>query len=138
MSESKSLGWFELIAACMGACVVSVALSYALFQYELGRAKYQPLVMDFRGIAKAHFAKLQEDTAKEKDPELVQQIMSREGMRLAEIIQSLADKGYVVLERNQAIAYPQELDVTQMIAERLGIGAVAPAAHASSSRLGGG
>jgi len=122
MSEkNRSIGWFELIAACVATCVVSIALSYALFQYELGHSRYQPLVLDFRGIARAHFAKIREDAAKEENPEQVQEMYRRGGEVLDELLLGLARRGYVVLERSQALAYPEELDVTQTIAAKLGI-----------------
>lgn len=119
--ENRSIGVFELVAACLATCVVSIAISYALFQYELGRLRYQPLVLDFRAIAKAHFAKIQEDAAKEGNPERAQDIYRKEGEALAGLLQSLTRKGYIVFERSQAVAYPEELDVTQSVASKLGI-----------------
>lgn len=113
--------FFEVVMSCFVTAVISVAAAYALIQWELGRlGNHQPLVLDFQRIVKSHYAKIQQDITAQA-PEQAQEEALRHGEHLAQLLDSLTQRGYVILDRAHTVAYPQDIDITDSIAVQLGL-----------------
>ncbi len=74
--------------------------------------------MDFSGITRAHFEKIQKEMGASGKPE---EIAGKEGQKFSRIIQDLVDDGYMIFDKNYVLAYPKELDVTENVASKLGV-----------------
>lgn len=115
LSASKARIVAVLLAVTMLGAIAGAA-AYKLVA-ERGQAKF--VVIDMRQIVVAATRQIIAD--KGLSPDQISTVSRSLGANLKKVVESYRRKGYVVLNANMMVSYPESLDITKKAAEELGV-----------------
>ncbi|RMD68181.1 MAG: OmpH family outer membrane protein [Gammaproteobacteria bacterium] len=115
MTGEGGPGWLGVFLAAVAAVGVSVWVSYVQFERAGGPAI---LVLDSEAIVEAKIEAIKAAAMAGKDTLDEQQAFVK---KIDALMEKYAREGYIVLNRAAAVAFPDTIDITLLVAEALGV-----------------
>lgn len=124
-----------LLALSLAAGAVMLS-GYNFYQSSLGHAAKPAAgfyVVDSDRLAASYLTQAMSQT-QNQDPDAVRQMLEQNLARVQSKLNQMSDEGMIIIQRSAVVTYPKGTDITERVAQELGITLV-PAGQAQASTV---